>query len=231
METVNVYWSNYSNLDRVTRQALYLDSFKPLLPELLKTKDEYASCKSLHSIFKNTFYIEHPADRHFIFDKNVGSDLNMYNGWVYLENPQINPKITFHYDLQWIFVAEEEIEIQQTPAYMHKISESQYGHIVAGSYDISKWIRPIGASYRLWDGVQEIYLKEGDPVMYINFATDKKVNLIRFEPTPKINEIISGATNLKEIKPNIPLSDLYRRFKDSKRMEIAMKEIKSNLLE
>lgn len=230
MDAINVYWCNYSSLDRTSRQALYLDSFKPLLPELLKTKDEYSSCKSLHSIFKNTFYIEHPSDRHFVFDKNVGSDLNMYGGWIYLENPQINPKITFHYDLQWIFMSEEKLEIQQTPAYMHKISESQYGHIVAGSFDISQWIRPVGASYRLWEGIDEIYLKAGEPIMYINFATDKKVNLIRFEPTAKLNEIISGATNLKDIQPNIPLSDLYRRFKESKRMDLAIKEIKANLL-
>lgn len=231
MDTVNIYWSNYSKPDRASRQALYMDEWKPLLPDILKVnKGEYGPCKGLHSVFKNTFYIEHPKDLSFTIDSSLKSDTVLEDGWIYLENPAINQKITFHYDLQWLFFAEESIEIVQTPAYMHNGLDRQYGHGVAGSFDISKWLRPIGASYQLWDGESHMSFKKGDPITYINFITDKKVNLVRFEMTDKVYEVASGASNLKAIMPNLPISDLYRRFESSKRNKVIMREISSNLL-
>lgn len=231
MESINVYWSNYTNPERVSRQALFLDEWKPLLPNILNiNKGEYGPCKGLHSVFKNTFYIEHPKDLSFKIDRSLSSDTLLEDGWIYLENPAKNKKITFHYDLQWLFFAEEPVEIVQTPAYMHNTIDRAYGHGVAGSFDISRWLRPIGASYQLWDDKDEMVFKKGDPITYLNFLTDKKVNLIRFEMTDKIYEVASGSANLKGILPNLPMSDLYSRFESSKRNKVVMKEIARNLL-
>jgi hypothetical protein len=36
MDVINIYWSNYTNANRIFRQALFLDKWKPLLPDLYK---------------------------------------------------------------------------------------------------------------------------------------------------------------------------------------------------
>jgi len=224
--TINIYWTNLTSSYLVTRQALALGDWKPFLPNYIeKNNDEYFKCKSFHEVFKNTFYIEHPHNLTVDFD----ADPNV-SGAIRVRDTGNPDTITFDYDLKWLFFSEEPVIIEVTPAYMHNNTDSMDGHITTGSMDISKWFRPVVATYRMWAGRRKIEFKKGEPMFYVHFKTDKKINLIRFEQTDKVVEIMDGCVSLKNVMPNLPLSDLYNRFIRSKRDKVLLKEIKANLL-
>jgi hypothetical protein len=65
--------------------------------------------------------------------------------------------------------------MRQVPPYMHKVKASETAWISAGSYDISKWFRPIFPSYILWEGETEVSIVKDEPDTYLQFETNKKI--------------------------------------------------------
>ena len=68
-------------------------------------------------------------------------------------------------------------------------------------------------------------------MMYVQFLTDKKVILKRFEYTSELKSIADQLVNFKHVKPLQPLKNLYKLFVESKRNKLVSKLIKDNLLE
>ena len=234
MEKVTtVYWSVFSNLDLLSRQTMLTGKPESLRRNLSKkvntknSKSSYITCKSYHEFFKNTFTLNHPYTTEWqVSDGNQGG--------LFIPRPDDSAFIDSHlvdYDLQWVFFSEDDVEIEVTPAYLHKKESDKHGYLVAGSYNISKWFRPISLSWQLWEKETKIAFTENEPICYLNFRTKNKVVLKQFELTPKLKEISSGCAGLKTIKPGLELSELYEKFTRSKRNKVVIKEIKNNLLD
>jgi hypothetical protein len=83
----------------------------------------------------------------------------------------------------------------------------------------------------LWENVNELKITENEPLAYLQFLTDKKVVLKRFENTPEIASILFGATELKNHFPRESLDKLYERFTRSKRHKRLSKLIRENIVE
>jgi len=234
MEKVTtVYWSVFSNLDLLSRQTMLMQPPESVRKNLSKkvnsinVKSSYVACKSYHEFFKNTFILSHPYTAEWqISDGNQGG--------LFIPRPDDSAFIDSYlidYDLQWVFFSEDDVEIEITPAYLHQKESDKYGYIVAGSYNISKWFRPISLSWQLWEKESKIAFTKNDPICYLNFRSKNKVILKQFELTSKLKEISNGCAALKSIIPNLELSELYEKFTRAKRNKIIIKEIKSNLLE
>jgi hypothetical protein len=229
---ITVYWTYMSLPSRISRTNLLFDIPRPLLSTLPKDgQDSSRRCYATQDFFKNTFVITHPLN----FDVTIhGTYPNM---GVMPDNGILLPRASIYentvsvtYDYGWLFFCEESIKIAQYPPFMHNTETSKHASMPAGSYDISKWFRPILPTYTLWEGNNTFKAKVGEPMMYVNFETDKKVKLQQFELTEEIFNLSQACENFKEVKPFTPLDELYKRFTVGKRDKRLLRLIKENIL-
>lgn len=234
-KTIVVYWATNTLLDRQTKINMMLEPPKPLVSMLPKSngnKNGYRSCSAGKDFWKNTYAIINPADSYvkvsgetekLVFDKNDGF-------WLAEPSGLINT-YRVDYDFSWLFFSEKSVKVQQLPPFLHNTSAAKNGRISAGSFDISKWFRPINLTYLLWENSNELYLKKGEPLSYLQFLTDEKIVLKQFELTPELRDIMVQVVNWKAYYPHEPLHILYERFTRGNRHKRILKLIKENLLD
>jgi len=232
MKTSVVYWCNNSIAERYTTQSLIHKPPYPLRKNIMdkvmpgrNPNTGYDSCKSMHNIFANTFMLDHPMNLQWSKGDPNGIFIDRSHDSFFKDS------IMLDVDFQWLFFSEDDIELELTPAYMHKALSNDYGYLTAGSLNISKWFRAINTTYQLWDGVTEMKIKQDDPMMYLNFRTPNKVILKQFVMTDKLRHMADATANFKSIFPMQPLENLYERFTRSNQHKLVLKEIRNNLLD
>jgi hypothetical protein len=236
-ETVDVYWSMNTAQDRQTLMNLFWEPPKPLmtlLPQGGKNKNgSYRVCSGSIDAWKNTYALIHPTNSTLKvkgdFDKPTIEQSNP-NFW-YAEPGALENRYRVTYDFSWVFFAEESVKIQQLPPFMHNTADREGGWMTSGSFDISQWFRAINLTYILWEGQDAIKVNKGDPAVYLQFLSDKKVNLKRFELTPELYSIAKEVVAFKMLSPHESLNKLYDRFIGSGRKEKVLSIIKQNLLD
>jgi hypothetical protein len=217
METQVVYWSTWTSPDREPLMNLILDTPKQFLstlpPETDDKANSYRRCYASKNSFGNYFVITNPFDT----EAEVGGlpdqpVLRQDRDLFFLNRPAFKNVHTLEYDFKWVFFSEQPVELELVHPYMHKTESSNYGYVASGSYDISKWFRPIGATYNLWENTNNLKLKKDEPLFYVNFKTKNKIILKQFALTPEIKYIAEACLKYKFIVPNQQLKNLYNRF-------------------
>ncbi len=94
-----------------------------------------------------------------------------------------------------ILSKEDSLLMSIYPANYHKTDISRFP-IVTGSYDCGKWFRPIHLSIFNQEE-KDFEIKRGDPLFYIKFHTDDKIQLERFNMN---EEILSHVASTVEVK-------------------------------
>jgi hypothetical protein len=177
------------------------------------------ACKGSQDLFKNTFLFRYPFTETITIEgrgnvpdgqpgaqKFVGNDPNRWTK----RTPSLEGAHTIDSVFGWVFFTEESVKVQQFPPFMHKTEVTKTAYLTAGSFDISKWFRPINLTFQLWQGENSISLVEGEPVVYINFVTDKKVVFKQFDITEEIRFLSLEALRFRDVKgPLVPLRVLY----------------------
>jgi hypothetical protein len=78
---------------------------------------------------------------------------------------------------------------------------------------------------------ETVEISSNTPLAYVEFITDKKVILKRFEINDKMRKMGSACALSVSVKRNVPLYERYKLFVNSKQDKILLKEIKKNLVE
>ena len=73
-------------------------------------------------------------------------------------------------------------------------------------------------------------LEKNEPLAYVSFNTDKKVELVRFRMNLDLKTFCQSSANSSKWEPNIPLVERYERFKRTRMKQVVLKEIKQKLL-
>ncbi len=190
-------------------------------------------CKSFLQYTKNMYLMKNPYDMNIRVEKtrvlNLGNrDLdNLYFNRVL----QTDGVYNLNYDQGYIFFCESSLEIEVLSPFMHKSSFCKNGYIVPGSFDISKWFRPLNPALQFYDNSDKIIQSPvNDPLMYIKFQTTEGVKLQKFIMTPELEDIVSFATKYKVHDPNRSLSYLYDKFTKAGLHKKTLKLIKENLI-
>lgn len=237
--TVIVYWAYFAIPERNTFASLMSNPPVPVLKTLPKLgyKDapgrNYISCKALSNLYKNTFLVTSPIDANIYINHQddmcfaVGENSIFFNP----KTKAFEDMSRVDLDFSYIFFAEESLEMVQTPTFLHKTNFSENAYVASGSFDISKWFRPIEPAFIFWKDRSELVLKKDDPLFYVDFRTNKKVILKRFNITAEILEIVRGSLAYRDANPMSSLQDLYKRFTDSKRNKKVAQIIKENLID
>lgn len=228
MNTSVVYWCSDKN-----------DGGQDLLPlfnlvvdqrdRATDSPDMYYRCKAAQEIFKNTFILPSKEDLHVLLPhgKMVQSrDSVKFRSRI----PAFENRPAIDYDSQWLFFSEDDISVQLIPPYFHKTKASEYATVLSGEFNISKWFRPLIATFSLWEGTKELKLSSEDPIAYVKFITDNKVILKEFKKTEKIDMLVAECVTVKDRFPNLPLSENYNRFVLNRKHKEVIEEIKLNLV-
>lgn len=225
--------------DKNTYVSMMMNAPIPLfktLPKRATNRDalqNYINCRGLPNLYKNTFLVTSPINADIsintIDDKCYPSGEG--SQFFIEENRPFEDMNRIDLDFSYIFFSEESLEIAQIPPFIHKTTFSEDAFIASGSFDISKWFRPLFPSFIFWKDRSQLKLKKDEPLFYFDFKTEKNVVLKQFEFTQEIFEIMAGSISYRNANPLSSLQNLYDRFASSKKSKKLIKLIKENLID
>jgi hypothetical protein len=234
-----VYWAYSPMPDKNTYVSMMMNPPTPLfktLPKRASNKDalrNYINCRGLPNLYKNTFLITSPIDANISIDVVNEKCWPVGEGSQFFieENRPLEDMNRIDLDFSYIFFSEESLEMAQIPPFIHKTTFSEDAFIASGSFDISKWFRPIFPSFIFWKDRLQLKLKKDEPLFYFDFRTEKNIVLKQFEFTEEIFEIMNGSISYRNTNPLSSLQHLYDRFARSKKSQKLIKLIKENLID
>lgn len=216
-----VYWAYYTpnNFSRVAGfpPERLISSLKnePLWRDT--RHGDILKCPSTLKTLKNTYLIR--SSLNAIYEVQDTAIVSDYAGII----GHVEDYLQLHHVISYYFFSEKPVTLNLTPPYYHP--ECMAG--VSGSFDISKWLRPVGPTISMQ--IQKaVTLKYGQPVMYVDF--DCPVELVQFYPTEELRQIADLSASLKTNLKNTPLTSLYDMFTRNKLNKKVIREIKNNLL-
>jgi hypothetical protein len=193
---------------------------EPVLKHMVSERGErnkdtsFLRCPAFIDYYKNTFLMRAPVDLTITLGEDghlqtQQYDQDFYNFHVTERFEPGDKHITISVEFMNIFLSEESVLMQQLPAVLEHNESLKNIHLIGGQFDISKWVRPLTFAFEIHDITKGVHIKRGDPLYYIKFVTDEKVELVRQELTPELVKVYSGCTRLKEFIPNNTMEQNY----------------------
>jgi hypothetical protein len=243
--TTKVYWAPADfNLNTAPKDnsLLYyeplsllniLKNNKSNLSEEQSIRNTFFSCPVFSKLSKNIFVLENPLKT----DLTIKNNSIKYSGETGIPStivhpPSLNNQILFIYNMKWVFFTEDDsLNMKLTSPYFSNSNHMRYGSIVPGQLDIGKWFRNITLEYNLWEGVDNFFIDKGEHLAYIEFDTNKKVELVRFKLNTELKTYLESTSSSSNWEPMVSIQERYERFKRTRMKDLVMKEIKANLLD
>lgn len=241
---INVYWAPWHHPSVYPDRFIsYKDDPTWLIEKFTKNVnkgnrlDNFYKCPAFVDQVKNTLVLYNTSDIDVSItrENNIKNNLgdNLKNHSVNLFNIKAPSELDAHtvsYSCNWIFFADKPVTITTTPTYMHDSGLSKYGYYVPGTFDISKWFRPLEFAFQLWPGVFDFKSNESDPLLYVKFNTEEKINLQKFYMTQEIYDISNSCISFKKFSKVKALNRLYELFKSSGQQQRLLSKIRENLI-
>jgi hypothetical protein len=211
----------------------YLYKKRSDLPKEQYARNTFFSCPVFSNLSKNIFILENPLNTNITLNKNNIE----YNGdtgipSLIVHPPSLKDQTLFVYNMKWVFFTEEEsLKMRLTSPYFSNSQHVQYGSIVPGQLDIGKWFRNITLEYNLWEGIKEFNINKGEHLAYIEFDTDKNVELVRFKLNLELKTYLESTASSSNWEPRVKIVERYDRFKRSGMKNLVMKEILNNVVD
>lgn len=235
-EEITIYWGIYSIDENNFNLNLGWEPPKPLISILPHAKTSnpgnYRNCTASVPMFRSIYAIINSIDAKVQLTGDV-NEPQLYatsTAWALRESGFMN-RYSVDYNQQWLFFSEESVKLQITPPYLHNTSVNSTATIASGAFDISKWFRPINPCFLLWDNQDSITLTKNEPLMYLQFMTDKKIKLVHFNVTKEMIDVAAEMVLHKNYFPFESLQNLYIKFKRGNFDKKILKLIKENILE
>jgi hypothetical protein len=242
-DEVTVYWSPYYPIrpeERYDWNMLYQDpesvteSLKADKKSDVEPNNSIFFCPAYKNMFDNTYVFSNIIDSKFEYDPQNKKFVPVQENQISLARtmePFMNDRKVIWIPLGWTFFSEEDIEMEIMPPILHDTIHSSYGSITPGRFNISKWYRPCLIEMILRKGVSRFHLAQ-EPVMYVRFITDKKVNLKRFEMTHELQKLAESVADTKNSFGRFKsLAFRYETFTKSRTRDIVLRKIKEAVLE
>lgn len=246
-DTVTVYWAPHStptedgigNWNMLYEEPQSL--FKYWTQFSIKDEEEASmiQCPAFKNLAKNTYVFNSPIDTSYSFNAptRVGHQIELipqtkeYLAAFIPRNQTTSAGPNMELSFRLHMFAEEPLEIMLTGPYMHKTEYTKNGVLNGGQFDIGQWFRPINCEIQLFGQQGQIDFKKDEPLFYVKFLTDKKIELKRFELTPELDTYgkkCISAKNMFGLRK--PLSFSYDKFMKTRTRDIVLKKIKENLI-
>lgn len=180
----------------------------------------YGKCYAFLDYFKNVYALCAPVDieldineQGVVVEAKVGNAANpAMRGFVHFRSaPDANTNILVTLNYQYTFFSTAEVMIEQMPPFMDYTLMKQGVTTIPGTYDISKWVRPVEAVLEVAKGVRSVVIPAGTPLTYVRFVSmdGGTVELERVENTPELDKVIRTCIGLKMLRAKTPLKQCY----------------------
>ena len=216
----NVYWCPFL-LNGDWHNVGYFEP-EPVLKYIASQRNndvEYLKCPAFQQYYANTFVIRSPVDLELKIEKNsdgkkilVTKDFNQnfYNDHIFPRLAQNTVFSMFSLEFSYIFYSENSVTLEMLPANMEKTTFIKNTNLIPGEFDISKWIRPVSPAFEIVNDLEVLSISRGDPLFYVRFKSDKKINLIRVEQDNIIESLEKACSRLKFFVPKNSLEENYK---------------------
>lgn len=245
--SINVYWAPHStgNDNGVGNWNMLYEDPETVLKSWTKfdikdgKEDSFIKCPAFQNLAKNTYVFNFPIDSSYSYNaqSNLQHQIEVLptsKHFVALSVPRDQTMTTgpsIEMSLRLHMFAEEPLEVMLTGPYLHKAEYMKSGFLTSGQFDIGQWFRTLNAEIQLYGQEGEITFKKGEPLLYVKFLTDKKINLKRFMLTEELDTYSRKTINAKHIFGyRMSLNDSYNIFNRSRTRDIILKKIKENLI-
>lgn len=217
MRDTKIYWTPvlYQNNDDANILFSEPDSlFKYVLAQ--RESVPFSTCPAYIDMLKNTFIVRAPYDVEIILDRmnetfDISMDPSVTPYFVNrLTDIRLNDPALLTLPPRYVMYSDEEVFIQVLPMMMNR--EPVPWNIIPGTYDISKWIRPMEFTAEFLTKDNVINIKRGDPLFCLKFVTkdNSKVVFERVEYDFAIERTMLSCTGIKRKIQNVPLQTLYK---------------------
>lgn len=229
-----VYWSPVFFDPNTDWNMMYYD--------LTSLYESYRSDRSIDEKENNFFFcpaFQNVAQKTFVIKNPIHSSFEIKNGEVEVKSknfihpemahqPCISNNTLLTYGLRYIFFSETDINMTITSPYFTQSKHLQYGSLVPGKLNIGSWFRVLNLEFNLWSNKFEI--DKDEAIAYVSFDTDSNVKLKRFEMSPLLHKYAASCGSSSKWESFVPLSERYKRFKQTRTNKLVLKEIKENLV-
>lgn len=183
------------------------------------TEYKYRLCPATVEVARNTFVIRAPFDLHFKMRNDVRK--------IEIFGPTLPPEDFFYirsdqygendtplmslYAHQLLMSEDKDVNILVTSPWFEVNTNTQF-RIIPGRMNISKWWRALDLVFQLNEMDQEVFIKAGDPLIYVNFYTNDPDDVIVIKEvklTEKLRIYVRMLTDAKFFQAKCPLNKLY----------------------
>ena len=197
--------------------------------------DSFFACPATSNRMKNTFIFKNNFKTEVTFDVTNPNEPVVQTDGIganILRESALVGGASLNFFLRFMFFAEEPTTAIISPPYLHRPEHSTYGTSVPGYFDISKWFRPFCFEMQTFVEKGKFVIEDGDPLFYLEVATERPIILKRFVMTKELHGYaVACARAPKNYGANLPLSDRYKRFLETKTNKLVLKEIQQNLVD
>lgn len=239
--TKTVYFSHCSPPDLYNQDYMLVKEPDSLYKDLLKDKNfannynNYMDCPGFLKSIQNTFIIRNSFTTDLKINLQTGDFFNIDG-----QQNQVTEHFTakpicrklplFNIYHNILFFCEEDLEITTIPAYMHNSELQSKCTYIPGSFNISRWFRPVEGAFEMKHAFTELTLKDNDPMYYVKFNTTESVKFVRFYLSLELWQMSQGCVNYKKYHSMKPLKYLYKVFSTTFMRKLVSKNIKQNLI-
>jgi hypothetical protein len=212
------FW--YANSNDTWRELAFFEP-EPVFKLIANSRSKdtnYLKCPAFQDYYKNCFLLRSPIDITINISNqpngNKFASIDTYNQKFFDENIKIRYEEGYkhpilHVSFFYVFYAHEPLMVEQLPPLMHKTELQNNINVIPGTYDISKWIRPVEFAFEVIDDTKPIEIKRGDPMYYVRFSTPNKISLTREETSDDLSRVVNSCITLKDYVPNNTLDKNY----------------------
>jgi hypothetical protein len=246
-DTITVYWTPaLFNTNQDAWDMLYPEP-KFILSDLA---EKYVhggimlKCPAIKNTMKNVISFYSAIDDNFVLPNKQMEEVAFTNSS--LEDLSVNSKIHFRkerkssmeghinvgYNMSWLLFADESLEAKFTAPYFPPTSPVKNSFLSIGEFNIGKWFRQFNLDYHIPFDSKEFKVETGDPLVFVEFLTDKKIIMKRFELSPRLQSLMTEAgRSPSRYGEGMSLLKRYQMAHSAKIPQMILNEIKKNLVD
>jgi len=236
-----VYWAPAN--DAIDGKWTYLYN-KPgtVFADLLKYKtknneNKVFECPAFSDKYKKMLTFKMPMDSTYEYDFSDGKTFLEGKGDHYINLSRKRDDMfvygpNFMLSFGILLFAEESLTVGWLPPYFHKPQYTKTCTLVPGQFDVGQWFRPLSFEIQTWENKGVLEFKQDEPLMYIDFQTDRKIELRRFVVSERLDKYMnSSIDSTKLFGRGQTLYSRYMMFRNTGMRDNVLTEIKKNLIE
>ena len=199
--------------------------------------DDIFQCPAFQRSLTNTFVYKSPYDLSITYDENKRYKLSIPSRLLdddHTARP-VDEKTgiednhiiqIFTSKANKFFFADSSCDINIESPSFHNTSYC----FLSGSFNIGKWFRPIHPAI-LNFGQKDIHIKRGDPLLYLKFPKDVKIEIRRTYLGPIAYNLSMGCGGYKTYDKKAPFEKLYKYFEQMANKKGLLKELEQNRID